>query len=125
MSDSNGLQARIRAARERAGLTQAELARRVGLAPNHIARLESGEKSNPRFETVARIAAELGLSLDELSIASGFRGSPSTAKHAGTTVQAANELRTFLSKLEHTRKIAETAVKALDDAAGINRRRRR
>lgn len=62
----------LRAARERAGLTQAALGERVGLAPNHVARLEAGEKSNPRFETVGKLASELGLSLDEVAVACGY-----------------------------------------------------
>lgn len=33
----------LRAQRLRLGLTQAELARRLNLAPNHVARLERGE----------------------------------------------------------------------------------
>lgn len=49
----------LRRAREHAGLTQAELARRAGVAPNTIARLERGERSNPRPITRRAIDAAL------------------------------------------------------------------
>lgn len=62
----------LRTARERVHLTQLQLAERVGIAPNHINRLESGVKAVPRFDTVARLAAELGLSLDEIAWACGY-----------------------------------------------------
>jgi transcriptional regulator with XRE-family HTH domain len=65
----------IRAERRRAGLTQAELARKAGIAPNHLSRLESGEKIDPRFATVASLAAALGISLDTLAKGLGRRGS--------------------------------------------------
>jgi transcriptional regulator with XRE-family HTH domain len=57
-------------------LTQAALAREVGITPNHLNRLESGEKLLPRFDTLARLAARLGLSLDVMAIACGYRTRP-------------------------------------------------
>lgn len=50
--------ATLRAARERAGLTQAELARRAGVAPNTVARLERGEME-PRPATKAVLDSAL------------------------------------------------------------------
>lgn len=57
----------IRAERRRAGLTQAELARKAGIASNHLSRLESGEKIDPRFATIAKLALALNVSLDRLA----------------------------------------------------------
>jgi len=53
----------IKEARNRAGLTQAELARRVGVKQPAIARLEAGG-ANPRVETLNRVIAATGHSLD-------------------------------------------------------------
>lgn len=52
----------LAAARERAGLTQAELARRMATTQPVIARLESGD-IDPRLSTVTRYAQALDLNL--------------------------------------------------------------
>ena len=51
----------LRGARERAGLTQAELAERVGMRQPNLARLEKREKA-PRKATVERLEVALGQS---------------------------------------------------------------
>jgi ribosome-binding protein aMBF1 (putative translation factor) len=53
---------RVREARERIGITQAELATRISSTQPAIARLEAGG-STPSFDTLRRIAAALGLEL--------------------------------------------------------------
>ena len=53
---------RVREAREHIGVTQAELASRIGSTQPAIARLEAGG-SSPSFATLRRIAAALGLEL--------------------------------------------------------------
>ena len=57
-----GLAERVRQARERLGITQAELAFRIGSTQPAIARLEAGG-STPSFATLRRIAGALGLEL--------------------------------------------------------------
>ncbi len=53
---------RVRQARERVGLTQAELAARIGSTQPAVARLEAGGNT-PSFATLRRIAAALGFEL--------------------------------------------------------------
>ena len=53
----------IRRARLRAGLPQAELARRLGTKQPVVARWESGART-PTLETVSRAVAACGLALD-------------------------------------------------------------
>ncbi len=53
---------RVREAREHLGITQAELAKRIGSTQPAMARLEAGG-STPSFATLRRIAAALGLEL--------------------------------------------------------------
>ena len=56
----------IRFWREKRGLTLQELDRISGVHWNSIARIERGEKPDPRISTVCAIANALGLSLDKL-----------------------------------------------------------
>jgi HTH-type transcriptional regulator/antitoxin HipB len=60
--ESLELAERVRLARERMNITQAELAKRIGSTQPAIARLEAGG-SIPSFNTLRRIAAALGLEL--------------------------------------------------------------
>jgi transcriptional regulator with XRE-family HTH domain len=53
---------RIRLARERAGLTQAQLAARIGSTQPALARLEAGGVT-PNLDTLGRLANALGLEL--------------------------------------------------------------
>jgi predicted ATPase/class 3 adenylate cyclase/DNA-binding XRE family transcriptional regulator len=55
----------LRRYRQAAGLTQEELAERAGLSRRGIADLESGARKTPRKDTVALLAAALGLSEEE------------------------------------------------------------
>ena len=61
----DGIGDRIREERLRAGLSQRELARRLGVSPSLISQLEAGH-SNPSVATLYAIVNELDLSLDHL-----------------------------------------------------------
>lgn len=56
---------RIKAAREKRGYTQEQLAEIVGLSPMHISVIERGVKP-PKLDTFVRIANALGVSANEL-----------------------------------------------------------
>jgi transcriptional regulator with XRE-family HTH domain len=61
---------RLREERDRVGISQRELARRVGLSPSMISQIESGQ-SKPSVSTLYGIVTELGVSLDDLFGANG------------------------------------------------------
>lgn len=61
----DGIGERLRDERTGAGLSQRELARRLGLSPSLISQIESG-LSKPSVGTLYSIVTELGLSLDRL-----------------------------------------------------------
>lgn len=61
----NGIGARLREERVKAGLSQRELARRLGLSASLISQLESG-MSKPSVGTLYSIVTELGVSLDHI-----------------------------------------------------------
>ena len=56
---------RIQAARKRAGLTQKELGKRIGVSFQGIAQWENNLR-NPKYETLQRIAEALGTTADDL-----------------------------------------------------------
>ena len=62
MYDISELHRLLQEARERAGLTQRELAKRVGTFQPAIAKLEQGT-TNPTIDTLARCAAATGYAL--------------------------------------------------------------
>jgi transcriptional regulator with XRE-family HTH domain len=96
----------IKDARENAGLTQAELARRLDTTQSAVARLES-PRSNPRIGTLERAIAATGREL-ELS----FRA---TAPQVDETMTASNlrkssveRLRYFAAAYNNLRRLAPT-----------------
>jgi ribosome-binding protein aMBF1 (putative translation factor) len=58
---------RLKAARQSRGWTLRELADRIGLDNSQLSRIEKAEVTNSSFETWAKLAAALDLSLDELA----------------------------------------------------------
>jgi transcriptional regulator with XRE-family HTH domain len=76
---------RLREERDRVGISQRELARRVGLSPSMISQIESGQ-SKPSVSTLYGIVSELGVSLDDLFGANGSAAPPDQdATAEGTT----------------------------------------
>ena len=57
---------RIRQEREQRGMSQAELARRIGVSKNTMNMIEESKITDPRFSRVLAIARHLGRSLDAL-----------------------------------------------------------
>src|SRR4026209_2431763 len=72
---------RLREARLKAGLSQRELARRLGLAASLISQLESGQ-SRPSVGTLYSIVTELGVSLDRVIRGGEFPGAIGVDAHS-------------------------------------------
>lgn len=70
--EHTGIAARIRAARERAGLTQAALAQKVGVTRSAVAQWETGRAGQVGTH-LAQIAAVLGVGIDHLMLGSAER----------------------------------------------------
>lgn len=65
--DARAVGQRIKAAREKKGLTQEELAARVEISPTHVSVIERGTKI-PRMDTFVAIANVLEVSADSLLV---------------------------------------------------------
>jgi transcriptional regulator with XRE-family HTH domain len=114
----------LQAERQRANLSQAQLAEDAGLASNHLARLERGEKVYPRFDTVAKLAAQLGVSLDwiasECGLANAKKSNDGPAlRRILTAVTAASE------RGAQTQAELQEAASELRSALGLGPPRRR
>lgn len=65
VTERRALGARIRATRERVGITQEALANAAGTDRPSIVRIEAGQQS-PTLDTLIRIARVLGISVPEM-----------------------------------------------------------
>jgi transcriptional regulator with XRE-family HTH domain len=61
----DGIGPRLREERERHGISQRELSRRLGVSPSLISQIESGQ-SRPSVSTLYAIVTELGASLEQI-----------------------------------------------------------
>lgn len=75
----DGIGDRLRQERVRAGLSQRELARRLGVSPSLVSQLETGQ-SNPSVATLYSLVSELDLSLDRLVRGPGYADSDPPAE---------------------------------------------
>jgi transcriptional regulator with XRE-family HTH domain len=73
---------RLRAERERRGMSVRELARRLDLSPSAISQIETG-RARPSVSTLYAIVTELGMSLDGLFGPVDTTGAPDTSAAAG------------------------------------------
>jgi putative transcriptional regulator len=64
---------RIRKARESAHISQAELARRIGISKTAMHAIEGGH-TDPRASRIVAIARELGVSIDALLLGTSATG---------------------------------------------------
>jgi len=81
----------LRAAREAAGLSLADLAKRTGMDKAFLSRLETGKQGNPTIDTLARYAHALGkrVELAVRDLEPRTQATPAAAPSAGTATGAA------------------------------------
>ena len=66
MTDEKTIGSKIKAWRAKKDMTQDELAKKADISYPTLAKIESGAVQNPSIETVVKIAAGFGITLDEL-----------------------------------------------------------
>lgn len=101
----------MREARRAAGLTQAELARRMGTTQSAVARLEA-KGANPRLKTLEAAVRATGhhLEIDAPAFPSGSIDESLTARCVRAT--PAVRLRSFVRSHESVRKLALAAAQS-------------
>lgn len=97
----------IREARERAGLTQSELAQRLETSQSTIARLES-TRSNPRLATLERTLAATGTQLEVSLRPSSYPGIDESLIESCLERTPAERLAYFTGAYRNLRKLAPT-----------------
>lgn len=56
----------VRKLRQKKGISQDRLSKEADLALNTVVKIETGEKSNPTFETLEKLAKALGVDVGNL-----------------------------------------------------------
>ena len=98
----------LRTAREKAGISQRQLASRIGIHNSYLARLESGETANPAAELLQKIAEVLEISSTDLLAFIGVKpseGLPELAPYLRAKYQLDEAAVRELA--EHMRRLAE------------------
>ena len=99
---------RIKAARQKAGLTQEKLAEIIDVSVVHISNMESGT-GNPSLNTLVNIANVLGVSTDELLCDSVIQCKPVFQKEMNETTVDCDEYEVRV--LSHIVKAAKAAIR--------------
>lgn len=81
------LGSRLRAVRQRSGLSLREVARQLGVSPSFVSQLENG-KSQPSVATLYSLSQLLGVSIDELFKPDGRPSSAAPAAEQGSRTRA-------------------------------------
>lgn len=102
----------VKVMREQRRLTKAELAKRSGLAPSYLSRLESGDYKSPSIETLVSISRGLEMDPRDLLVLAGYI----PEDYASTARRLAEEQVVRLTQ-EAIRRISEVARESLSASA--------
>lgn len=97
--DYSDIGRRIRIARSETGITQGELAKRMGVSPSFVGHLERGTRQ-ASLETLVNLANELDLSVDYL-LAASLKNSNPRSEQIPYTPQQLDLLQEMLAHLDH------------------------
>lgn len=103
---------RVSALRRAAGISQAELARRVGITPPHVSRLEAGKSDNLTAEVVVKLADALRTTTDHLLTGAG-PNEPSDEWSGSERRRALQE--TYKALIQEAEQLDEMALRVIDE----------
>ena len=101
----------VRSARERAGLTQAELAERAGVTQSVVARLERGA-GNPTFLTLERVLHAAGHRLELTAVEQGLRTVDETLIEQQLQLPPAERVLRLRAQTAFMQRLAEAGARA-------------
>jgi transcriptional regulator with XRE-family HTH domain len=102
----------VQEARKGLGLSQRALGKAAGIDASHVSHLENDPDRIPRFDTMARVAAALGMSLDDLAADCGYGAEP---KGSRPLPRAAAELEHIGETLAKAQSLVDAMRKRADD----------
>jgi transcriptional regulator with XRE-family HTH domain len=108
MDEPSTLGEYLRVERERVGMSQRQLAGRVGIHNSYLARLENGETANPAADLLQRIADVLEISSTDLMAFIGVKppeGLPDLAPYLRAKYKMSDAA--IREMAEHMRRLAE------------------
>lgn len=114
----------LKSARLRTRLSQSAVAKRAGLAASVLSNIESGKRTSLRFETVARIAQSLGISLDTIAHECGFRFTERNIESISTDLTRLTELLKAAESHQQQGSRATAEAKRVVEALGRSAKRR-
>lgn len=97
----DSLPARLRWARETAGLSKRALSDLAGLDPSHVRLIEAGDRLDPRVDTLGGIARVLGTTVDWLAFGNGV--APDESHIAKAVDRARSAVRPVADELDVAR----------------------
>lgn len=114
----------LKDARERSGISQVRLSELSGVPQWELSRLEGQQRQSVRFETVARLAAGLDISLDEIARECGFGSASGTGAAARRSAlpKVAAEAREMRRQIQGLIKHVDTVISISSPAQGKRKR---
>jgi transcriptional regulator with XRE-family HTH domain len=113
----------LKAARLRARLSQSAVARSAEIDASILSNIESGKRTDLRFDTVARIAEVLGISLDTIAHDCGYRFAIHPNESVtGDIMRAIEVLRKAQAQEQSAYAGTEEALRILDSLRASRRR---
>ena len=103
---------KLRLLRHQRGLTQAQMAKAIGVSPAYLSALEHGKRGRPGWHLIQSIIQHLGIIWDEaeelvkLSRVSHPKVTIDTSGLSPTATELANELAVKISKLDEAKLLA-------------------
>ena len=103
----------VKDARKRAQLSQEALARQAGISVSAVAQIEQGERTDPHYSTLSKLAKGLGISVGEL-LDSPKAEAPTSATSREVEDRRTTETETSLVEL--ARKAGENARRRMEES---------